>query len=131
MLPKMLSGVVNPSPLNALAIADRALRTSVADARGVLRLSLGDVERAIYPRSVLKPIQAVPFIESGAADAFAVSVRSSRAKTTRRRRYIIRIQTDISSVYRRTTTRRRMPPSVRLRTAPLDDRTISRRGVFQ
>src|SRR6266700_1863888 len=46
---------------------------AVADARGSLRLSLGDVERAIYPRSALKPIQAVPLIESGAADAFAVS----------------------------------------------------------
>src|SRR5258708_29281802 len=46
---------------------------AVADSRGSLRLSLGDVERAIYPRSALKPIQAVPLIESGAADAFAVS----------------------------------------------------------
>ncbi len=46
---------------------------AVADARGALRLSLGNVERAIFPRSALKPIQAVPLIESGAADAFAVS----------------------------------------------------------
>src|SRR5438552_15988391 len=46
---------------------------AVADANGLLRLSLGHVERAIYPRSALKPIQAVPLIESGAADAFAVS----------------------------------------------------------
>src|ERR1700688_2680638 len=46
---------------------------AVADAQGVLRLSLGHVERAIFPRSALKPIQTVPLIESGAADAFAVS----------------------------------------------------------
>ena len=46
---------------------------AVADARGGLRLSLGNVERAIFPRSALKPIQAVPLIETGAADAFAVS----------------------------------------------------------
>jgi L-asparaginase II len=46
---------------------------AVADARGGLRLSFGNVERAIFPRSALKPIQAVPLIETGAADAFAVS----------------------------------------------------------
>src|SRR5882672_3187894 len=46
---------------------------AVADAQGGLRLSLGNVERPIFPRSALKPIQAVPLIESGAADAFAVS----------------------------------------------------------
>src|SRR5258706_3764046 len=46
---------------------------AVADARGALRLSLGNVERPIFPRSALKPIQAVPLIETGAADAFAVS----------------------------------------------------------
>src|SRR3981081_1086112 len=46
---------------------------AVADAHGALRLSLGHVEHAIFPRSALKPIQAVPLIESGAADAFAVS----------------------------------------------------------
>src|SRR5258705_2752610 len=46
---------------------------AVADASGTLRLSLGNVERAIFPRSALKPIQVVPLIESGAADAFGVS----------------------------------------------------------
>jgi L-asparaginase II len=46
---------------------------AVADARGALRLSIGNVESAVYPRSALKPIQAIPLIESGAADAFAVS----------------------------------------------------------
>src|SRR5256885_13486919 len=43
---------------------------AVSDARGRLRLKLGDVERPIFPRSALKPVQAVPLIESGAADAF-------------------------------------------------------------
>jgi L-asparaginase II len=46
---------------------------AVADARGRLRLSVGDVERPVFPRSALKPIQAVPLIESGAADAFGLS----------------------------------------------------------
>jgi L-asparaginase II len=46
---------------------------AVSDAKGGLRLSAGDVERPIFPRSSLKPVQAVPLIESGAADAFGVS----------------------------------------------------------
>ena len=46
---------------------------AVSDARGALRLAIGDVERPIFPRSALKPIQAVPLIETGAADAFGLS----------------------------------------------------------
>ena len=46
---------------------------AVSDAKGALRLRAGDVERPIFPRSSLKPVQAVPLIESGAAEAFGVS----------------------------------------------------------
>lgn len=46
---------------------------AVSDAKGGLRLFAGDVERPILPRSSLKPVQAVPLIETGAADAFGVS----------------------------------------------------------
>ena len=46
---------------------------AVADAKGRLLLALGDVERPIYPRSAVKAMQALPLIESGAADAFALS----------------------------------------------------------
>jgi L-asparaginase II len=46
---------------------------AVSDAGGGLRLSIGDVGRPIFPRSALKPIQAVPLIESGAGDAFGLS----------------------------------------------------------
>ena len=35
--------------------------------------SLGDVERGIYPRSSLKFFQAIPLVESGAADHFQLS----------------------------------------------------------
>jgi L-asparaginase II len=45
---------------------------AVADATGRLLLALGDVERPIYPRSAVKVMQALPLIESGAADAFAL-----------------------------------------------------------
>ena len=46
---------------------------AVSDARGRLRIAVGDVERPIFPRSALKPIQAVPLIETGAADRFGLS----------------------------------------------------------
>jgi L-asparaginase II len=46
---------------------------AVADATGVLRFAAGDVDRPIFPRSALKPVQAVPLIESGAAEAYGLS----------------------------------------------------------
>jgi L-asparaginase II len=45
---------------------------AIADARGRILLSLGDIETPVYPRSSLKPIQALPLVESGAADAFGL-----------------------------------------------------------
>jgi L-asparaginase II len=46
---------------------------AVADSAGKIVFSLGDLETPVYPRSSLKPIQALPLIESGAADAFGLS----------------------------------------------------------
>jgi L-asparaginase II len=46
---------------------------AVADPEGRLVLSLGDVERPVYPRSAVKALQALPLIESGAADRFGLS----------------------------------------------------------
>lgn len=43
---------------------------AVADNSGALVLALGDVEAAIYARSAVKPIQALPLVDSGAAEAF-------------------------------------------------------------
>lgn len=43
---------------------------SVAGPGGELLLSLGDVAQPIYPRSAVKLIQALPLIETGAADAY-------------------------------------------------------------
>jgi L-asparaginase II len=45
----------------------------LVDVRGRVLLTVGDVERPIFPRSAIKPIQAVPLVESGAAEAFAVT----------------------------------------------------------
>lgn len=48
---------------------------AVADARGTVILSLGDVTRPIYPRSAFKMMQALPLVESGAADAFGLTAQ--------------------------------------------------------
>ena len=44
---------------------------TVVDADGATVLALGDVGQAVYPRSAVKPIQALVLLESGAADRFA------------------------------------------------------------
>ena len=46
---------------------------AVCDARGRLVLSIGDVEHPVFPRSALKPVQSVPLIESGVAEAFGLT----------------------------------------------------------
>ena len=43
---------------------------AVVDADGGTVLALGDAGAAVYPRSAVKPIQALPLIESGAAERF-------------------------------------------------------------
>jgi L-asparaginase II len=46
---------------------------AIVDGTGALVFGLGDVEAPVYPRSSLKPVQALPLVESGAADAFGLS----------------------------------------------------------
>jgi L-asparaginase II len=46
---------------------------AIADVRGRLLLSLGDVAAPIYPRSAVKLFQALPLAESGAADALGLT----------------------------------------------------------
>jgi len=48
---------------------------SVVEANGNLVHYAGDVETPVYPRSSLKPVQALWLIESGAADHFKLSPR--------------------------------------------------------
>jgi len=47
----------------------------VADADGKLLGTWGDVERHVYPRSAIKPLQALPLIATGAADAYRLGER--------------------------------------------------------
>ncbi len=44
----------------------------VADAAGGIVLSGGDPQRAIFPRSAIKALQAIPLLVSGAADRFGL-----------------------------------------------------------
>lgn len=46
---------------------------AIVDSEGVLHTGLGDTERPVFPRSAVKLIQALPLIESGAADALELS----------------------------------------------------------
>ena len=46
---------------------------AIVDGDGALHTSLGDVERAIFARSAVKVLQALPLVESGAADALGLS----------------------------------------------------------
>ena len=46
---------------------------AIADADGAIAFALGDVDTPVYPRSSLKPVQALPLLESGAAEAFGLS----------------------------------------------------------
>ena len=45
---------------------------AIADADGRVLLGLGDIERPVYPRSAVKALQAIPLIETGAADAIGL-----------------------------------------------------------
>jgi len=45
---------------------------AIADAEGRIVFAAGDLETPVYPRSSLKPIQALPLVESGAAEAFGL-----------------------------------------------------------
>ena len=43
---------------------------AVADASGRTIRAAGDIDHPVYPRSAIKPLQALPLIESGAADRY-------------------------------------------------------------
>lgn len=46
---------------------------AIVEASGTVRFALGDMESPVYTRSSLKPIQALPLVESGAAEEFGCS----------------------------------------------------------
>lgn len=48
---------------------------AVVDVDGKTVDAGGHADRRVYPRSAIKPLQALPLVETGAADAFAVSAK--------------------------------------------------------
>jgi L-asparaginase II len=46
---------------------------AVVDADGRVVMTFGDSERPVYPRSAIKALQALPLVESGAAESLGVS----------------------------------------------------------
>ena len=52
---------------------------AVVDADGRVAFAFGDVDRPIFPRSAVKAIQALPLIESGAADRLGLTTGRDRA----------------------------------------------------
>jgi L-asparaginase II len=46
---------------------------AVLDPEGGVVFAAGDIDQAVYPRSAVKAIQALPLIESGAADRFGLT----------------------------------------------------------
>ncbi|HEX6707010.1 MAG TPA: asparaginase [Albitalea sp.] len=46
---------------------------AVLDAGGAVLLALGDIDRPVFPRSAVKALQALPLVESGAAERLALS----------------------------------------------------------
>jgi L-asparaginase II len=49
-----------------------AVACAVGDASGGRVAAWGDVEQPVYPRSAVKPLQAIPLVETGAADRFGL-----------------------------------------------------------
>jgi L-asparaginase II len=46
---------------------------AVVDAAGATVFAAGDATRPVFPRSAVKPLQALPLVESGAADQFGLT----------------------------------------------------------
>lgn len=46
---------------------------AVVDAEGALVAAAGDIDRPVFPRSAVKLLQALPLVESGAADRWALT----------------------------------------------------------
>lgn len=52
--------------------SNHRVRFAITDTTGALLAHGGDVEAGIFPRSAIKPLQALPLVETGAADRFTL-----------------------------------------------------------
>ena len=70
---------MNTNPILAEALRGGSVESmhrgavAVVDADGALHGAAGDIERPIFPRSAVKLLQALPLVESGAADRWQLS----------------------------------------------------------
>ncbi len=69
----MVNPVVVEVTRGALVESAHHGAVAVVDADGRVVMAFGDVERPVYPRSAVKALQALPLVESGAADRFGLS----------------------------------------------------------
>ena len=46
---------------------------AIVDAGGAVVLAIGDIDRPVYPRSAIKALQALPLVESDAADRLGLT----------------------------------------------------------
>ena len=53
---------------------------AVVDADGAIVFAFGEIERPVFPRSAVKAFQALPLVESGAADKLGLERRGDRAR---------------------------------------------------
>lgn len=65
----------------------------VADAEGRPLVALGDVARPVFPRSAVKVIQALPVVESGAADAYGFGAREIALSTASHNGEVFHVET--------------------------------------
>ena len=67
---------LNPVLVNALrgGIVESMHRGAIAivDAGGAVHTATGDIERPVFPRSAVKVLQALPLVQSGAAERFGL-----------------------------------------------------------
>jgi L-asparaginase II len=67
---------LNPVLVNALrgGIVESLHRGAIAivDADGAVHTATGDIERPVFPRSAVKVLQALPLVQSGAAERFGL-----------------------------------------------------------
>jgi L-asparaginase II len=76
MMSDMSESPVLVEVLRGPAVESRHRGTfAVVDAAGGVVASAGSIDAPVFPRSAVKPMQALPLIESGAADAFGLSDR--------------------------------------------------------
>jgi L-asparaginase II len=71
----------SPNPLRVDLLRDSLVESQhdvlavVCDQRGEVIHAWGDFKHLIFPRSTIKPLQALPFVESGAVESFGLDDR--------------------------------------------------------